>query len=291
LSSIDGIVLLNKPAGITSFRSLNAVKKCVKGSKVGHAGTLDKFANGLVLTLVGGFTRLNPYFSGMDKSYTGVVRLGKETATLDPEGDVLHEGDIPSDIDWNELLNCFKGKQQQIPPQYSAVHVEGKRAYKRTLAGEVLEMPPRDIVIHEIKFIAWESPFLTIEVTCSKGTYIRSLARDIGRAAGTFGYLEALQRTSIGDFSLNEAIDPECFDSEKHVISGRKVFDLLPGIGILEITEEAAKLIQNGVQVRPEFLLTPPEEDGVFALFLGPDYKGVVEYTKGRYKYKMVKGS
>lgn len=141
MTSSDGLVLLNKPAGITSFRSLNAVKRAVKGRKVGHAGTLDKFAQGLVVCLVGGFTRLNPYFSGLDKSYLGVVTLGTETATLDPEGAVVEEGIIPREISWEPILNRFLGEQEQIPPRFSAVHVQGKRAYKRTLSGEELDLP------------------------------------------------------------------------------------------------------------------------------------------------------
>lgn len=288
--SPDGLILLNKPPGITSFQSLGAVKKRYKGFKVGHAGTLDKFAQGLVICLVGGFTRLNPFFTQMDKTYLAVITLGTETSTLDPEGDVVCEKAPPADIDWETLKDRFLGEQMQVPPVFSAVHVEGKRAYKRALQGESVQIEPRLITIYSLELIDYKSPDLTVRVRCSKGTYIRSLARDMGAFLGSCGYLSSLVRESIGPFSLENALTPDSLvQTEVPLLTGRNVFDRIPGLTVLPVNSDFEKLVSQGVPLGEDFFITPPEDDGVYALFSGERLLAVAELQNNLWKYRMVR--
>jgi tRNA pseudouridine55 synthase len=290
LISPDGLILLNKPSGVTSFQSLGAVKKRFRGVKVGHAGTLDKFAQGLVLCLVGGFTRLNPFFTQMDKTYLAVITLGKETTTLDPEGDIVFQKKVPAVIDWEAVKTRFLGEQLQVPPVFSAVHVEGKRAYKRALQGETVQIEPRKIIIHSLELIDYTSPELTVRVRCSKGTYIRSLARDLGRFLDSCGYLSSLVRETIGSFHLDQAITPDTVSQpEVPLLTGRHVFDHIPGLIVWDVNPDYEKAVSQGVPLRDGFFVKPPEEDGTYVLFCGERMLGVAEFLKNQWKYRMVR--
>ena len=198
------ILLMDKKEGVTSFSSLSLIKRERKGMKVGHAGTLDKFASGLMIVLVGNATRLNPVFSSMGKSYIAEITFGRETDTLDPEGSVIREAPIPSLSRLTEVLSSFIGPQKQIPPMYSAIHVDGHRAYKEARSGRAIQMPERDITIDSIELLSFDGSKAVIRTAVSKGTYIRSLARDIGRKAGSAAFVSALRRTSIGPFTLSD---------------------------------------------------------------------------------------
>jgi tRNA pseudouridine55 synthase len=192
------IILWNKEVGETSFYSLGKIKKLLGTKKVGHTGTLDKFAHGLMIVLSGKLTRLKSLFSSMDKSYIAEITFGKETDTLDPTGNVLYEAPVPEQETVINTLSGFMGLQHQIPPMYSAIHVDGKRAWKRALDGENIEMKPRTIRIDQLKVIHWIDNTLRIEIHCSKGTYIRSFARDLAISCNSRAHLTALQRISVG---------------------------------------------------------------------------------------------
>jgi len=290
LISPDGLILLNKPPGITSFQSLGAVKRKYRGVKVGHAGTLDKFAQGLVLCLVGGFTRLNPFFTQMDKTYLAVITLGTETSTLDPEGAVVCEKAPPEAINWENLQERFLGEQRQVPPVFSAVHVEGKRAYKRALQGESVQLSPRNITIHSLELIDYTCPRLTIRVRCSKGTYIRSLARDVGLYLDSCGYLSSLVRESIGPFSLEQAVSPDALNHpEASPLAGRDVFERIPGLGVLAISPEFETAVSQGVPLRDDFFSERPEAEGIYALFCREKLLAVAELHNNLWKYRMVR--
>lgn len=208
-SNADGYLLLHKKSGLTSFDSLFQVKKALHTGKVGHTGTLDKFAEGLLVLLVGRYTSLVPLFNDLDKVYTGTLYFGQETDTLDPEGSIVTEAALPDADTVFRVLRTFIGEQWQIPPEYSAIHVDGQRAYERVRSGESLEMKPRYITIYSIKALNFDGLRLTFMVHCSKGTYIRALARDIGRAAGSCAYLEKLSRIAVGPFEVGESITPK----------------------------------------------------------------------------------
>ena len=199
------ILLFDKKEGITSFSSLNQFKREYgKKVKIGHAGTLDKFASGLMIVLVGGATKLNPVFSSFDKSYVAAIKFGFETDTLDPEGKVIKEGPIPEEAMVDEALSCFVGEILQSPPAYSAIHIGGKRAYEEARKGRDVQMPLRPVKVFSAEKISYEEGTLICSFRVSKGTYIRSLARDIAYRAGTCAHLSALRRTSIGPYTLDD---------------------------------------------------------------------------------------
>ncbi|MDR1046466.1 MAG: tRNA pseudouridine(55) synthase TruB [Treponema sp.] len=202
----DGLLLLDKVPGITSFDSLRQVKKALNTKKVGHTGTLDKFASGLLVILTGRALRLSPWFSRCNKEYEALIRFGEETDTLDPEGSVIAEAPLPSRKAVEEALPAFLGEILQVPPMYSAIHIGGKRASQLARAGEVPHMKERKVNIYSIRLLSWEPPLGSFSVSCSGGTYIRSLARDLALAAGSRGRLEALRRTRVSGFRVEEAL-------------------------------------------------------------------------------------
>lgn len=198
------VLILDKKPGETSFRSLNDVKKCHRGSKVGHTGTLDKFATGIMVVLTGEATKLNQLFSGMDKKYRAKIKLGEQTDTLDPEGTIIEIKNKPSKEAFEEALNEFRGKIKQRPPEYSAIHIDGKRAYERIRKGEELDIPERDVTIHSLSLLSFNDDEAEIDTYVSKGTYIRSLARDICIKANSCGYLLGLDRYQVGPYTRDD---------------------------------------------------------------------------------------
>jgi tRNA pseudouridine55 synthase len=209
-----GLWLVDKPAGPTSHDVVAGVRRRLGGRrvKVGHAGTLDPFATGLLVILVGRATRLAPYLSGLDKSYVATVQLGATSATLDPEGPVVASGEPAPPERVAEVLPEFLGVQRQRVPAVSAVRVDGERLYKRARRGEAVETPEREIAIHEIRMV--DDPdappgAVTLAVRCSKGTYLRQLAADLGERLGCGGYCRNLRRTAVGALTVERAVAPE----------------------------------------------------------------------------------
>ena len=199
------LLLMDKKEGVTSFASLYPVKKEHKGEKVGHAGTLDKFASGLMVVFTGAATRLNPVFSSFGKKYRGKLQFGVETDTLDPEGSVVGESShIPTLNEIERIIPTFIGKQLQTPPLYSALHVDGKRAYMLARSGKDVEMEPREIEISSLSVVSYKDGVLEFDAAVSKGTYIRSLSRDIALSLNSRGHLIALRRTEVGPFTLED---------------------------------------------------------------------------------------
>lgn len=196
--------VVDKSEGITSFSSLSSIKRENRGEKVGHAGTLDKFASGLMLVMIGNTTKLNPIFSSFGKRYIATIKFGEETDTLDPEGEVIATSDIPQYDEVKRSTDSFIGAQKQTPPIYSALHIDGKRAYIEARKGHDIEMPERDIYIEHIELLSYENGIGVIDATVSKGTYIRSLARDIAKRINKRAHLIALRRVELGPFNLED---------------------------------------------------------------------------------------
>ncbi|MDR2370628.1 MAG: tRNA pseudouridine(55) synthase TruB [Treponema sp.] len=203
-----GLLLLDKKPGVTSFAALDEIKKNLGTGKVGHTGTLDKFAGGLLLVLAGRAVKLAPWFSSCGKEYEGTVRFGVETDTLDPEGEPVFYGEIPSREEVEKAFSLFRGGILQAPPSYSAIHVGGKRASELARSGNPPEMKKRPVSVYSLELTFWEPPFAGIRLSCSSGTYVRSLARDIAIAAGSRAHLAALTRKRIAGFDLSEASSP-----------------------------------------------------------------------------------
>jgi tRNA pseudouridine55 synthase len=198
----DGLILFNKPPGLTSFDALRDIKRTLGTGKVGHTGTLDKFAEGLLLVLTGRALKLSQWFTHCDKQYEGTICFGAETETLDPEGAFIASAPLPSREAVEQALSRFLGEIEQAPPAYSAIHIDGERASALARRGEAPEMRKRPVTIFRLELLSWEPPYAKIFVHCSSGTYIRSLARDIALAAGSRAHLTALIRTQVAGFKL-----------------------------------------------------------------------------------------
>jgi tRNA pseudouridine55 synthase len=206
-NNISGVLFLNKRPGVTSFEALRDVKKALGTGKVGHTGTLDKFAGGLLVVLTGRALKLSPWFTHCDKRYEGTVRFGVETDTLDNEGRITAEAPVPEAAAVEAALSRFRGRILQTPPAWSAIHIGGRRASELAREGRAPEMRARPVYIHSLELLSWEAPHARIAVHCSGGTYIRSLARDIALAAGSRGHLCALTRTAVAGFPLSRGLD------------------------------------------------------------------------------------
>ena len=231
-SSIDGIVLLAKQSGITSFSSLWQIKNALGTKKIGHTGTLDTFAEGLLVALAGRYTRLVPFFSEGDKEYLAEIRFGVETDTLDPDGVSVRESPLPTLRAVEASLASFRGNILQKPPAFSALHVNGQRASDLMRKGIAVDIAPRAVTVYALDVVsasdpaggdaAHDSPVsaMVIKVVCSKGTYIRSLARDIAEAAGSCAHLSALRRTRIGPFGLERAAGSSLLEPFPSLVRG-----------------------------------------------------------------------
>jgi len=211
LYSVDGILNINKSVGMTSHDVVARVRKTLKQKRVGHTGTLDPMASGVLPICVGQATRVAEYLSESGKAYQAEITFGVITDTYDAEGIVLSEKDASalSREQIEEMLPTFLGLQMQQPPRYSAIKIQGQPAYKLARAGEEVTLALRPIEIIQLQVLAWNSPRLSLAVECSKGTYIRSLANDLGNTSGYGAYLSALIRTRSGPFSLKESISLE----------------------------------------------------------------------------------
>lgn len=205
---MDGILVIDKPEGLTSHDIVNSVRKIARTRKVGHAGTLDPFATGILIVGINQGTKLLPFLQIEEKEYFATLRLGIETDTLDRDGALLRETPCP-DIGCEEIENIlvsFVGKQSQIPPIYSAIKKDGVPLYKLARKGIDVEVLPRDVEIYGITLNSLDLPDVSFTVRCSTGTYIRSLARDIGLKAGCGAHLKGLRRTRSGRFAVDKAI-------------------------------------------------------------------------------------
>ena len=310
----SGLIILNKRAQITSFDSLAEIKRALGTGKVGHTGTLDKFAEGLLLVLTGRALKLSPWFSGCDKRYDAAVLFGIETDTLDPEGATVAEAAPPSLNALEQALPQFMGPIAQAPPEYSAIHINGKRASALARSGQTIEMKKRTVHIYRLELLDWQPPLARIAVHCSGGTYIRSLARDIALAVGSRAHLSALRRTQVAGFKLGSGEwgigDQGSGIREWGSGSGeqsplipisKNVFRLL-GIPWFEIMGgELPAVVQgkpldgilSGRQLLCDGLYAPPAPHGggmgrAAAVFCGDSLAAVLEKTQHNWKYGYV---
>ena len=208
---MDGILCVDKPVGFTSHDVVALVRRRFRLEKVGHGGTLDPAATGLLVLLLGRATKLSDRVMSGDKVYQGTLRLGVETSTQDAEGEALRTGDVSgiTETALREVIDTFKGDQQQIPPMVSAVKKGGVALYKLARKGEVVEREPRLVHIYDFKLLNFNPPDGEIEVRCSKGTYVRTLCHDVGEKLGCYGHLAGLRRTVSGNFKIAQAITVE----------------------------------------------------------------------------------
>ncbi len=260
------ILLEDKNEGITSFSSLGKIKKEYRGEKVGHAGTLDKFASGLMIVMIGGATKLNPVFSSFSKKYVAKIAFGEETDTLDPEGDVVATAPAPTREELEKSVNSFLGKQMQVPPVYSALHIDGKRAYEEARKGHDINMPEREIEVYSIKLLEYNEGCAVVECHVSKGTYIRSLARDIAIKCGSRAHLVALRRTQIGPWTLDDI-----------PLDTKALLDKSDLLSVVHLKESKRRLIENGF-IDQSFVISDSDREKRFAyLYFGSELFAIGE--------------
>lgn len=247
---ISGLLLLDKPAGCTSFEVVRRVRRRLQVRKVGHLGTLDPFATGLLPLALGEATKLTPFLLGADKTYLAVVRLGEETDTQDSTGKVVARSEkLPGPPDILRAATRFVGEIEQRPPLYSAVHYRGERLYKLARRGEAVEPEPRRVRIHRLEIKEVALPEVVMEVTCSKGTYIRTLAADLGQALGCGGHLKALRRLAVAPFRVEEALSLHQLENlDREAIAARLIplAQCLPWFKPVSVSASEARHLSQG---------------------------------------------
>ena len=250
---MNGILLVDKPEGWTSMDVCAKLRGVFHEKRIGHSGTLDPMATGLLVVFLGRATRAVEYAEAHSKEYIAHLRLGLTTDTQDTSGNVLSEKEANvSEHALLEALNAFRGPISQIPPMYSAIKIGGKKLYEIARKGESVERKAREVIIHSLDFLGWENGDAVLKVRCSKGTYIRALCHDIGEALGCGGCMSYLRRTAAGEFSIAAAMSLEDIISTAERGEGEalllKVEELFRDIPILKLNEKQERLFRNSVR-------------------------------------------
>jgi len=264
---MGGLVLLDKPVGISSFQCLGPIKRSLGSRRVGHVGTLDPFASGLLGVVTQRATRLAPLLNGLEKRYQAVIRFGVETDTLDPEGSAVREAPVPDLARIRQALPALTGRLRQRPPMFSAVQVGGERAYAMARRGQEPDLPVREVAVTAVELVHWRAPELTVTLTGSAGMYVRSWARDLGRTAGSCAYVVRLRRVAIGPFGSGEALAPDRFQPQ-HVLSPAAFLSRLPGVRRLRVRTRFRQCLVRGQPIGAEmFTAVPALDAGTYAVF------------------------
>lgn len=265
---ICGVLNINKPLGITSFDVVRQVKRLAKEKKVGHGGTLDPEAGGVLPVCLGRATKAIDFIMEDTKEYVAGIKLGVVTDTYDREGKILRESEVKcSEQEVIEAINKFIGNIDQVPPMYSALKQNGKKLYELAREGKEVYREPRRITIHSIEILSIEIPLIHIRVRCSKGTYIRSLCYDVGEALGCGGMMWSLERTSTGPFTIENSVKLAELNEENiksYIIPLEKVFERFPK---LIVNSKFEKLISNGVVIQDRALLKDVNENCEYAVY------------------------
>jgi len=279
----DGVLLVDKPPGVTSTRVLGAAKRALGLRKAGHTGTLDPFATGLLPLVFGEATKFSRFLLDADKTYRAQLRLGFTSTTGDTEGDVTaFAGFSPAMEAVSPVLEGVLGPLDQVPPMHSALRVDGQRLYDLARQGMEVPREARRVHIYELEMLSFSAEFLEISVKCSKGTYVRTLAEEIGRRLGCGAYLTALRRTAIGRFRVEEALTPEALAAMGELAARERLLApeaLVESLPVLDLAEEAARALCNG----REWPVDPAGGEGEFGVF-GPGHRflGVGRVKAGR---------
>lgn len=259
LKNVAGLLNVNKPSGMTSRSAVNQITRVLPKVKVGHAGTLDPLASGILVVCLGPATRLIESVQAMPKTYRVTIRLGATSDTLDADGRIVAVADpvIPGVETIQEALTRQTGLIEQMPPAFSALKIQGVRAYELARSGQAVVLAPRRVMIHQISIISYSWPHLDLEIVCGGGTYIRSVARDLGDVLGCGGLVEVLTRTRIGPFSLESAIEPADVTADSLIHQIRPSLEAVPDLPKVRLSAEQVADVARGkvVQVPPKPLL------------------------------------
>ncbi len=277
-----GLIVVDKPVGPTSHQVVSLVRRGARIRKVGHAGTLDPRASGVLILCLGAATRLSEYLSTASKCYEALIRFGTSTDTYDADGAFVRStGTAPSLEAIRDTLPDFRGSIDQLPPPYSAIKVKGTKAYELARQGREVELKARRVTIYRLEILSFESPDLSVLIDCSAGTYVRSLAHDLGERLSTGAHLAALRRTMAGPFSIDDAVPlaklEVGFMTEKWEQYVRPAGDGLPDFPVVQVEESQLDLIRNGHSIPSE-----PGSHGL-ARALGPDAElvAILEAVEG----------
>jgi tRNA pseudouridine55 synthase len=279
---IDGVVLVNKPIGITSFAAVKKVSKQLHAKKVGHCGTLDPFACGLLIVTINNATKIARFIESQNKEYIATLVLGIRTDSGDNTGKVIKRLKPPKFevLQLNDVIKSFIGKQTQIPPMHSAIKVNGQKLYELARKGKTIDRQPRPIEIYDIKLLKYRGNTLTFKVNCTKGTYIRTLAEDLATRLGCVGHLKNLERTAIGDFLLADA---------KNIDKLTVLDDIIPISQALKsmskhiVSKDELSLVNNGAAL-------VIDQDEEYVLVINQQSKPLAIYQKDGDLYRCLRG-
>ena len=246
-AATDGLLLLDKPAGISSHDAVLSARRALGEKRIRHAGTLDPFATGLLVLLTGRATRLLPYIPGEPKVYEATIQFGTETDTEDLLGTVTREASAPTEADVRAALPQLTGRIEQVPPAYSAKRVDGQRAYEAARAGVPLDLKPTTVVVHAWDVLAWNRDRCDVRITCGGGTYIRSLARDLGRLVTSAAHVSALRRTTAGAFAVTDAQTVTALRDQPPRL--RPPLDALPHLPHVALAQDEVHRIRRGLDI------------------------------------------
>ena len=271
---MDGVLIINKPKGFTSHDVVNILRKALNTKKIGHTGTLDPNATGVLPILIGTATKISKYLIEHDKTYTATICLGKKTDTGDSEGNIIEKDLNFQNISCKQIrdvLKTFIGKQKQIPPMYSAIKINGKKAYEYARQGQTVELEPRDIEIYSINLIKIDDNEITFEVSCSKGTYIRTLCEDIAKKLGTIGYMKELTRTSVNEFKLEDAVTIDEIKENSQIVNEKviSIETIFKDKPELKLNNKKKELFLNGVR------LTFEEPNDIYRIYSNNEFIGL----------------
>jgi tRNA pseudouridine55 synthase len=246
-----GLLVVNKPSGVTSRAAVDRIAAALPRVRLGHAGTLDPLASGVLVVCIGPATRLVPEIHGMQKAYRTVVRLGARSDTCDAMGRIDEEANprFPSTAEIESALPSFVGVLEQIPPQYSAVKIEGRRAYELARAGARPRLTAKRVRIDRVSLLSYQRPRIEVEIECGGGTYIRAIARDLGELLGCGAYVEALERTRIGPFGLDQAVDLSTLTASSIHLHARPALDALTDLPRIVLEPEQLANVACGRRV------------------------------------------
>jgi tRNA pseudouridine55 synthase len=265
----EGVAIIDKPLGRTSHDVVQAVRRRLGQRRVGHAGTLDPLATGVLVVMVGEATKLAPFLTADDKRYRATVRFGASTDTLDAEGRVIAEATLPAGwserAPFEEVLAAERARSEQAPPVFSAIKVGGRAAHARTRAGEEVHLAPRPVAVRSLSIVAIEPDAIVLDLAVSKGYYVRALARDLGEALGVPSHLAALRRTASGAFGLDRAVPLEEVSEEALLSIEEAAATSLP---TAVLSDEGARRAGHGSALGPDDFERPPPE-GVAAFLHG----------------------
>lgn len=276
---MNGLLIINKPKGMTSHDVVNIVRKTLHTKKVGHAGTLDPDATGVLVVCVNKATKALQFLTAEHKQYIATLSLGIATDTYDASGTVLEEKPFTGYADLEDVLQSFIGESMQKPPMYSAIKIHGKKLYEYARAGEHIDVPARPIAIQDIQLLKEENNEITFQVDCSKGTYIRSLCVDIAKKLGYPGHMKDLIRTRSGDFTIDQAITLEDLAAGRYTIMPLE--EAFASMDRLILEDESIALNGKKIPVNKDHQVAVYNQKGQLLAIYGPDGKGQLKSLRG----------